>query len=116
MYALTEKAFPREVLDVFSGMSEAVVTDHPEWTGAYSAETKEGGYFSTDPLGNFTYARDEERDDYIVSLVESGILLRLLCAASGRCAIFLKRFNYKRIIVTNEYSHFRTSFHYIRYI
>lgn len=71
VYALTEKAFPREELDVFSGMSEAVVTDHPEWTGAYSAETKEGGYFSTDPLGNFTYARDEERDDYIVSLVES---------------------------------------------
>ncbi|MDE7431271.1 MAG: two-component system regulatory protein YycI [Lachnospiraceae bacterium] len=71
VYALTEKAFPREDLDVFFGVSEAVVTDHPEWTGAYSAKTKEGGYFSTDPQGNFTYAKDEERDDHIVYLVES---------------------------------------------
>ena len=71
VYALTRKAFPREDLDVFFGVSEAVVTDHPEWTGAYSAKTKEGGYFSTDPQGNFTYAKDEERDDHIVYLVES---------------------------------------------
>lgn len=71
VYALTKKAFPREDLDVFFGTSEAVVTDHPEWIGAYSAKTKEGGYFSADPLGNFTYAKDEERDDHIVYLVES---------------------------------------------
>lgn len=71
VYALTRKAFPREDLDVFFGVSEAVVTDHPEWTGAYSAKTKEGGYFSTDPQGNFTYAKDEERDEHIVYLVES---------------------------------------------
>lgn len=71
VYALKKKAFPREDLDVFFGVSEAVVTDHPEWTGAYSAKTKEDGYFSTDPLGNFTYAKDEERDDHIVYLVES---------------------------------------------
>lgn len=71
VYALTKKAFPREDLDIFFGVSEAVITDHPEWTGAYSAKTKEGGYFSTDPEGNFTYAKDEERDNYIVYLVES---------------------------------------------
>ena len=71
VYALTKQAFPREDLDVFFGVSEAVVTVHPEWVGAYSAETEEGGYFSTDPYGNFTYAKDEERDDYIVYLVES---------------------------------------------
>jgi hypothetical protein len=71
VYALTKQAFPREDLDVFFGVSEAVITDHPEWVGAYSAETEEGGYFSTDPYGNFTYAKDEERDDYIVYLVES---------------------------------------------
>ena len=71
VYALTKQAFPREDLDVFFGVSEAVVTVHPEWVGAYSAETEEGGYFSTDPYGNFTYAKEEERDDYIVYLVES---------------------------------------------
>ena len=71
VYALTKQAFPREDLDVFFGVSEAVVTVHPEWVGAYSAKTEEGGYFSTDPYGNFTYAKDEERDDYIVYLVES---------------------------------------------
>ena len=71
VYALTKQAFPKEDLDVFFGVSEAVITDHPEWAGAYSAETEEGGYFSTDPYGNFTYAKDEERDDYIVYLVES---------------------------------------------
>lgn len=71
VYALTRKALPREDLDVFFGVSEAVVTDHPEWAGAYSAKTKEGGYFSTDPQGNFTYAQDEERDDHVVYLVES---------------------------------------------
>ncbi|MEH2954741.1 hypothetical protein VV089_17420 [Candidatus Merdisoma sp. JLR.KK011] len=71
VYALTKQAFPREDLDVFFGASEAVVTVHPEWEGAYSAKTEEGGYFSTDPYGNFTYAKDEERDDYIVYLVES---------------------------------------------
>lgn len=71
VYVLTRKAFPREDLDIFFEVSEAVITDHPEWTGAYSAKTKEGGYFSTDPEGNFTYAKDEERDNYIVYLVES---------------------------------------------
>jgi hypothetical protein len=71
VYALTKQAFPREDLDGFFGASEAVVTDHPEWVGAYSAKTEEGGCFSTDPYGNFTYAKDEERDDYIVYLVES---------------------------------------------
>lgn len=71
VYALTKKAFARENLDVFFGASEADVTDHPEWTGAYSAAAKEGGSFRTDPLGNFTYARDEERDESIVYLVES---------------------------------------------
>ncbi len=71
VYTLTKQAFPREDLDVFFGVSEAVVTAHPEWVGAYSAKTEEGGYFSTDPYGNFTYAKDEERDDYIVYLVES---------------------------------------------
>lgn len=71
VYALTKQAFPREDLDVFFGVSEAVVTDHPEWVGAYSAKTEEGGYFSTNPYGNFTYAKDEERDAYIVYLVES---------------------------------------------
>ncbi len=71
VYALTKKAFPREDLDVFFGVSEAVVTDHPEWTGAYSAKTKEGGYFSTNPYGDFTYAEDEERDSHIVYLVEA---------------------------------------------
>ncbi len=71
VYALTKQAFPREDLDVFFGVSEAVVTVHPEWVGAYSAETEEGGYFSTDPYGNFTYAKEEERNDYIVYLVES---------------------------------------------
>lgn len=71
VYALTKQAFPREDLDAFFGASEAVVTVHPEWVGAYSAKTAEGGYFSTDPYGNFTYAKDEERDDYIVYLVES---------------------------------------------
>ena len=71
VYALIKQAFPREDLDVFFGVSEAVVTVHPEWVGAYSAETEEGGYFSTDPYGNFTYAKEEERDDYIVYLVES---------------------------------------------
>lgn len=71
VYALTKQAFPREDLDGFFGASEAVITDHPEWVGAYSAKTEEGGYFSTDPYGNFTYAKDEERDDYIVYLVES---------------------------------------------
>ncbi|MCM1184625.1 MAG: two-component system regulatory protein YycI [Roseburia sp.] len=71
VYVLTKKAFPREDLDVFFGVSEAVVTDHPEWTGAYSAKTKEGGYFSADPQGNFTYAKDEERDEHIVYLVET---------------------------------------------
>ncbi len=71
VYALTKKAFPREDLDIFFGVSEAVVTDHPEWMGAYSAKTKEGGYFSTDPQGNFTYAKDEERDNHIIYLVES---------------------------------------------
>uniref|UniRef100_UPI002ED3785E hypothetical protein n=1 Tax=Parablautia intestinalis TaxID=2320100 RepID=UPI002ED3785E len=70
VYALTKQAFPREDLDAFFGVSEAVVTDHPEWVGAYSAKTEEGGYFSTDPYGNFTYAKEEERDDYIVYLVE----------------------------------------------
>ena len=71
VYTLTKQAFPKEDLDVFFGVSEAVVTVHPEWVGAYSAKTEEGGYFSTDPYGNFTYAKDEERDDYIVYLVES---------------------------------------------
>lgn len=71
VYALTKQAFPREDLDVFFGGAEAVVTAHPEWVGAYSAKTKEGGYFSTNPYGNFTYAKDEERDDHIVYLVES---------------------------------------------
>lgn len=71
VYALTKKAFSGEDLDIFFGESEAVITDHPEWTGAYSAKTKEGRYFSTDPEGNFTYAKDEERDNYIVYLVES---------------------------------------------
>ncbi len=71
VYALTRQAFAREDLDVFFGGAEAVVTVHPEWVGAYSAKTEEGGYFSTDPYGNFTYAKDEERDDYIVYLVES---------------------------------------------
>ena len=71
VYALAKQAFPRENLDAFFGVSEAVVTVHPEWVGAYSAKTEEGGYFSTDPYGNFTYAKDEERDDYIVYLVES---------------------------------------------
>lgn len=71
VYVLTKQAFPKEDLDVFFGVSEAVVTVHPEWVGAYSAKTEEGGYFSTDPYGNFTYAKDEERDDYIVYLVES---------------------------------------------
>lgn len=71
VYALTKQAFPREDLDAFFGVSEAAVAVHPEWVGAYSAETEEGGYFSTDPYGNFTYAKDEERDDYIVYLVES---------------------------------------------
>ena len=54
VYALTKQAFPREDLDVFFGGAEAVVTAHPEWVGAYSAKTKEGGYFSTNPYGNFT--------------------------------------------------------------
>ena len=54
VYALTKQAFPREHLEVFFGVSQAAVTDHPEWVGAYSAETEEGGYFSTDPYGNFT--------------------------------------------------------------
>jgi hypothetical protein len=71
VYALSKKAFPREDLDVFFGVTEAVVTEHPEWTGAYSAKTNEGGYFGTDPQGNFTYAKDEERDNHIVYLVES---------------------------------------------
>ncbi len=71
VYALTRQAFAREDLDVFFGGAEAVVTVHPEWVGAYSAKTEEGGYFSTDPYGNFTYAKDEERDDYIAYLVES---------------------------------------------
>ncbi|MCM1112594.1 MAG: two-component system regulatory protein YycI [Muribaculum sp.] len=71
VYALTKKVFPREDLDVFFGLSEVAVTDHPAWTGSYFAQTKEGGYFSTDPQGNFTYAKDEERDEYVVYLVES---------------------------------------------
>ena len=71
VYALPKQAFPKEDLNVFFGVSEAVIADHPEWAGAYSAETEGGGYFSTDPYGNFTYAKDEERDDYIVYLVES---------------------------------------------
>ncbi len=71
VYALTKQAFPREDLNAFFGVSEAAVTVHPEWVGAYSAGTEEGGYFSTDPYGNFTYAKDEERDGYIVYLVES---------------------------------------------
>ncbi len=71
VYTLTKQAFPREDLDVFFGVSQAAVTAHPEWVGAYSAETEEGGYFSTDPYGNFTYTKDEERDDYIIYLVES---------------------------------------------
>ncbi len=71
VYALTKEAFPREDLDVFFGVSEAVITDHPEWTGAYSAKNQEGGYFSTNPYGDFTYAEDEERDSHIIYLVES---------------------------------------------
>ena len=54
VYALTKQAFPREHLEVFFGVSQAAVTDHPEWVGAYSAETEEGGYFSTDPYGTTT--------------------------------------------------------------
>lgn len=33
VYVLTRKAFPREDLDIFFEVSEAVITDHPEWTG-----------------------------------------------------------------------------------
>lgn len=71
VYALTKNTFPREDLANFFGVSEAVVTAHPAWTGAYFAEMKGGGYFRTDPLGNFTYAEDEEKDEYIIYLVES---------------------------------------------
>lgn len=71
VYALAKQAFPREDLDVFFGVSKTAVTAHPEWAGSYFATTEEGGYFSANPYGDFTYAKNEERDGHIVYLVES---------------------------------------------
>lgn len=68
-YELTKKAVPKEDIGVFL-KTEPIITDNPNYPGAYTAEAPDGSEFSTNE-GYFRYARDLKKDDELVAMIES---------------------------------------------